>query len=404
MATELAVRPNSGPVLSIEQAIARADLLRGYVKAVMVKGRDYGVIPGTEAKPNKDGTPTRENNTLLQPGAERLCTLFGLVDEYEDAGSIVDHEHGFFHFSFKCILLRNCTREVIEGRTVILGDVAGVAIGSCNSREKKYRRGGKPCPECSAIAIKRSNKPPRNDPNGKNGWYCWAKIGGCGMEFSADDPAILEQKQVDNAAESFDLINTLQKMAQKRAKIGAVRAATNASDFFNNEDGDDPPKTKETGHQEETDDGEIIDWAQRASEATTVSEINSIIQQRGVIPHAEWEAVSATLTAKAKKLGLAWNKTAKCWDAPEPAKEPPKETPKDAPAKSSVFTAVTSSQIDEIEALLPSSGLSMKEALAGAKDTTGSQMVSVMQLSKEQADTVLGRINAGIVEQRRRPA
>lgn len=214
-----------GPVMSIEQAIQRAELLKNYVKAVMVKGRDYGPI--VERKQGE-----RENNTLFQPGAERLCTLFGLVEDYEDAGSIIQPEVGFFSFSYKCILMRNARRELVDGRTVVMGDVVATAVGSANSREKKYRRGGKPCPECGAIAIKRSKFPPRDRPGDKPGWYCHDKSGGCGANFDADDPEILETKQVDNAAESFDLINTLQKMAAKRAKIAAVRAATNASDFF----------------------------------------------------------------------------------------------------------------------------------------------------------------------------
>lgn len=396
MSNEVVVR-QSGPVLSIEQAIDRQKLLTGYVKAVMVKGRDYGVIPGTEAKPNKDGTPTRENNTLLQPGAERLCTLFGLVDEYEDAGSIVDHENGFFHFSFKCILLRNCSREIVDGRTVIIGDVAGVAIGSCNSREKKYRRGGKPCPECGAITIKKSKA--RQGDAGKPGWYCWDKIGGCGANFVADDPAILEARQVDNAAESYDLINTLQKMAQKRAKLSAVRAATNASDFFNSEDGDDLPERKEEDHEEPP---EHVDWIGRAASAKTVDEVNQVVAHWKEIPLEEQEAVQTNIEAVAKAQRLQWNKQTRQWDAqvtPSPAKQTAKE-----PTKPGLFTAITSAQIEEIDAMLPASGLTMKEALAGLKDSTGSQMMSMVQLSKEQAVVVLSRINDGVMAQERKSA
>jgi hypothetical protein len=399
MSNEISIRPSTGAIMTIEDAINRQKMLTDFVRKVMVKGRDFGVIPGTEKKPNADGTPSRENNTLLQPGAERLCTLFGLVDEYEDAGSIVDHERGFFHFSFKCILLRNCTRENVDGRTVILGDVAGVAIGSCNSREKKYRRGGKACPECGAIAIKKSKFPPRDRPNEVPGWYCHDKAGGCGMNFAADDQRILEAKQADSTAESFDLINTLQKMAQKRAKLSAVRAATNASDFFNAEDGDDQP-----GHKEESDETEEqkeqTDWIGLASAASTVDEVNSIVGKWNQIPLDDEirGSVDKKIKEKVKSLGLVWNKQTRKWDAPakpEPAKE--KEP-------SNLFVTATTAQIEEIEAMLPASGMTQKEALAGIKDTTGSQMMSVVQLNRDQAAVVLGRISDGVRAQERKGA
>jgi len=71
-------------------------------------------------------------------------------------------------------------------------------------------------------------------------FYCWLKIGGCGARFAPNYEAIASQKigQVANA-EIFDQVNTLQKMAQKRALIGAVLLATSASEFFTQDVGDD---------------------------------------------------------------------------------------------------------------------------------------------------------------------
>jgi hypothetical protein len=117
---------------------------------------------------------------------------------------------------------------------VIVGDYAGSAIGSANSRERKYRRGLRACPECGAAAVRRSAFP-KGTPAAKRPWYCHDKSGGCGAQFPPDDPRVLEQAPAVDGVEACDLGNTLQKMAQKRALIGATLIATNASDFFTQE-------------------------------------------------------------------------------------------------------------------------------------------------------------------------
>src|SRR5262249_20895400 len=119
-----------------------------------------------------------------------------------------------FDYTYKCILKsRRDGRLLGEGR------------GSCNSYESKYRwRDSKrKCPLCGAEAI---NKSKFDD----GGWYCWAKRGGCGAKFLADDKTITEQKQGREANEDIaDLKNTVLKMAKKRAKIDAVIAVTRSS-------------------------------------------------------------------------------------------------------------------------------------------------------------------------------
>ena len=59
------------PVMDLEQAIARRELIVSAMQRLMKEGVDYGKIPGTERP------------TLLQPGADKLCNLFGLVIKYE---------------------------------------------------------------------------------------------------------------------------------------------------------------------------------------------------------------------------------------------------------------------------------------------------------------------------------
>lgn len=293
------------PVMTIEEAVQRYKVVKEFVGAVMVKDRDYGQIPGTEKK-KADGKPGAPNNTLYKPGAERLCTLFGLVEDYEDVGSIVDTEKGFFHFAYKCVLLRNAAREFVDGKLVILGDVVGTGLGSCNSREKKYRRGGKQCPECGAVAIKRSKFSPKDAPEEKPGWYCHAAVGGCGEVFDFDDPEILELKQTDNPGESCDIVNTLMKMAMKRAKIGAVLAATNASDFFNHADG-------EPAQEEAEDAPPVIDWLAVAMKAKNADDLNAIIQHWGDVPNDAKNDVKAATQFMGARLGFVYDSAAKKW-------------------------------------------------------------------------------------------
>lgn len=218
MGEQLVVRESSPfmPALEIEQAVERRDAITRYVTRLMEEGRDYGVIPGTNKK------------TLLKPGAEKLTTLFGLSPSFEIVEKVqdwsgADHDgEPFFFYWYRCRLHRG-DLLIAEGE------------GSCNSWEKKYRyrNADRACPHCGEATIKRSKFPPRNNPRGTPGWYCYGKIGGCGMEFDLNDPAIVDQQagQVANP-DIADQVNTVLKMAKKRALIDAVLLAVNASEFF----------------------------------------------------------------------------------------------------------------------------------------------------------------------------
>jgi hypothetical protein len=205
------------PVMPIAIAVQRRAAIVEFTKQIMVRDTDFGVIPGTGAKPS-----------LLKPGAEKLCSFFGLAPVFVPVETIEDWtgiEHGgeaFFLYRYRCELFRN-------------GNMIGGGIGSCNSWESKYRyRNDKAaCPECSAQAIFRSKYPPRHRPNDEPGWYCNQKAGGCGAAFDATDKRITEQPigKIKNP-DPADIVNTVDKMAQKRALIAATLIAVNASEFF----------------------------------------------------------------------------------------------------------------------------------------------------------------------------
>ena len=58
------------------------------IQNVLKKDYDYGVIPGT-AKP-----------TLLKPGAEKICMLFGLTPKYEFLQHLEDYQNNFFSYIY----------------------------------------------------------------------------------------------------------------------------------------------------------------------------------------------------------------------------------------------------------------------------------------------------------------
>lgn len=197
------------PVVNLAEAKQRYELFKSFVGGVLVKGRDYGEVPGT-TKP-----------TLLKPGAEKLGAFFGLrptflIQESVNDWTGKDHGEPFFFREYKCQLFKN-------------GELVGEGVGSCNSWEKKYRyrSSERVCPQCGKPTIIKG----KQEYGG--GFICFAKKGGCGAKFADNAPEIINQEvgQVPNK-DVADQVNTIDKMAQKRALVAAILIATNASDYF----------------------------------------------------------------------------------------------------------------------------------------------------------------------------
>jgi hypothetical protein len=208
-----------GPVMDLEMAKTRLAQFQEFVRSYLIEDEDFGKIPGTP-KP-----------TLLKPGADKLCELYGLADDYEVTEKVENYETGLFDYTIKCIIT---SRR--DGRLVSTG------MGSCNSYEKKYRwrSADRLCPNCQSPAIMRS----KAEYGG--GWFCFGKKGGCGAKFPDNDPAIANQSvgRVQNE-DIADTKNTILKMAKKRAKIDATLSATRSSGIFT-QDLEDMPRGDET--------------------------------------------------------------------------------------------------------------------------------------------------------------
>ena len=121
--------------------------------------------------------PGTNKRSLLKPGAEKLMRLFHLSSKVECVEKTISPEENFAMFVYKA--------QIIHIKT---GTIVAECEGISNNHEKKYK-------EKSIYK------------NGK-------KTG--------------EKENIP----VMDILNTLMKMAQKRAIVGAVILATGASDYF----------------------------------------------------------------------------------------------------------------------------------------------------------------------------
>lgn len=207
-------------------------------KNVLVEGEDYGAIVG-------DGKPT-----LLKPGAEKLASAFMLSSDLRIESIVENWETGLFYYRYRCILTHRET-----------GQVWGSGIGSCSTQEEKYgyrwvsedrvpahldktalptRKGAITEFE---FAINAAKTPDVDPKYGKPAEYWQA------FKDAMDNGTAIkgERKTAKGMSVTwsiggteyripninvFDTVNTVDKMAQKRALVAAVLVATNASAFF----------------------------------------------------------------------------------------------------------------------------------------------------------------------------
>ena len=152
--------------------------MQAVVQKTLKKGHDFGEVPGT-SKP-----------TLLKPGGEKICMLFGLNPEYEFLKVTEDYDKEFFSYNIRCTLFRN-------------GQAVAQGVGSCNSKEKKYRF-------INVDTIPDSY---------------------AGYNESFTDKYGRTKYKINNP-DICSLVNTILKMAKKRAFIDAVLQVASLSEVF----------------------------------------------------------------------------------------------------------------------------------------------------------------------------
>lgn len=206
-----------------------------FSKSILKEDFDYGIIPGVN-KPS-----------LLKPGAEKLRLAYNLSSTIELTDKKEDIENGYLSYNYKC------TVKTPGG--MILAECEGNA----NSYETKFRylwikESELPKDiEKESLKIKESSITEfkfaidKAETTGQYGkpkeyWEKWTKAiadgkavklmkkASSGKEFEAYQ---IEAKvyRVQNE-DILGLQNTIMKMSQKRAFVGAVLMATGASEFF----------------------------------------------------------------------------------------------------------------------------------------------------------------------------
>lgn len=195
------------PRRALDMIKAKVALVNSIHKEILVEGVDYGKVPGTD------------KDTLLKPGSEKLLMGFDFYPMFKATEqTICDWKSGLFQYEYECVIYNRAT-----------GRIEGSGIGSCNSMESKYhwRQGKRICPKCGKDTIIKG----KEEYGG--GWFCFGKQGGCGAKFGEKDQTIVSQ-QVGRVVNEdiFDVVNTLSKMAQKRALVAATLNATGASAVF----------------------------------------------------------------------------------------------------------------------------------------------------------------------------
>ncbi len=134
------------PIASVEAIMAAHDELAIVLQKCLKEGRDYGKIPGTERA------------ALLKPGAETLTKAFGLYPSFEIVADNIDHDHEFKWTKKQKVWAnkfrgdKDFTWKVEEGigyglyRYVVKcslihrasGEIVGTGTGTCSSMESKY--------------------------------------------------------------------------------------------------------------------------------------------------------------------------------------------------------------------------------------------------------------------------
>lgn len=182
---EIAVRQETHlvrPVVDVADLIASHREATDLIAKALVKGTDYGVIPGTGKKA-----------VLLQPGGERLLKAFGCRCEYEIVSQEIDHDHAFTWEKKK----KKWNNRTYNDKTFTWEVERGESLGL-------YRY------VVRATVVQRVPGFPV-------------------VGSSIGEASTMESKYVDRPRECA---NTVLKMAQKRAMVSAVKEAFGLSDRF----------------------------------------------------------------------------------------------------------------------------------------------------------------------------
>lgn len=209
-----------------------------FSKSILKMDLDYGVIPGTP-KPS-----------LYKPGAEKLRLVYGLGAELECIEKSIDIDRPYIDYTYRC---------TIKSKQ---GQILSQCEGSCNSMEPKFGYIWKPIEKIpfgidvselpSKLTRKRITeydfairKGETSGPYGKsqahwNKWRSAIQEGNAKKHFVQRSGREMEEWEMEETMILYRIANpnvvsmknTIMKMAQKRAFVGAILLSTGASEFY----------------------------------------------------------------------------------------------------------------------------------------------------------------------------
>lgn len=192
-------------LMPVSAMVHQFSMLQELMEKILKKDVDYGVIPGMAG-----GKPT-----LLKPGAEKICTMFRLDPQFVVLNAILEED--FVMYDVRCDMY-----------SIHTGNRLGSGTGSANSREEKWMWR-------KAIATKEYDDAPPDKRRVKL--------------RRKSDGSTWEEKQVRQ--NPYDLANTIEKMACKRALVAATLVTTAASSIWTQDIEELPPETRGQASTEE---------------------------------------------------------------------------------------------------------------------------------------------------------
>lgn len=174
---------------TVSETLRKIASFQAVVQKTLKVDKDFGTVKGI-SKP-----------FLFKAGAEKINMLMQVSPEYDFLERTIDFKEGFFNYEIKCTLVRN----LIQDGVLIKLPVAQ-GVGSCNSKEKKYRY----------TNVKESDVPPELDKatlkSYKNKWGQ--------LTYTIPNP------------DPYTIANTILKMAKKRAYVDATLQIAALSEVF----------------------------------------------------------------------------------------------------------------------------------------------------------------------------
>lgn len=267
--------------MAVSDMIQHISTVQEVMRAVMKPDVHYGTIPGTP-KP-----------TLYKAGAEVLCMVFRIADNYEITDlSTAD----VVRYRVNCI-----------GRHQINDVVLGSGLGEASSGEEKYKWR-------KAICKEEFDETPANMRRVKH------SRGKGGTTY----------KQDQIRTEPADLANTILKMANKRAKMAMVLNVTAASDCFSQDledmdaalvdhltrhEGDAPANQGATAGKtlppcpDDKFSKSLPNWEKNVAEGGNVNDLLAMLQSKYTLSTDQFSAIAALERAKPHQMEEAAKQT-----------------------------------------------------------------------------------------------